>query len=160
MEMTGKDRKFLVERMHFSNPYFFIGYISIGIAIYLLFSYMGGFLYEVLTRDLVMYTVLPAVPFIAFAIKSALIKTNLHLEIHIGEGKKSPLRALFTSDDKFVKYRDDILERIFSKEIIISFLLISLLASACIICDIFITHNFGKPVHVENAGVWGHLSTS
>lgn len=129
----------------------------IGIVIYLLFSYLGDFLYEVLTRDLPMYVSLPATPLVAFTIKNALIKTNQHLEIHQVDGKKSPLRVIFTSDDKFLKYRDEVLDRIFSKEILISFLLISLLASACIIYDIFITHGFCKPYHVENAGIYGVL---
>ena len=159
MEMAKKHReyKFLVERMHFSNPYFFISYFLIGGAIYLLFSYMGGFVYEILTRDLIMYVILFAVPYVAFAVKDTLTKIKIYLEIHPDESIKSPLRTLFVSEDKFLKYRDGVLDRIFSKEIIVSVLLISLLASIGVIYDVFIVHSFGNPAHVENAGIWGAL---
>ena len=159
MEMAKKHReyKFLVERMHFSKPYSLISYFYIGTAIYLLFSYMGGFLYEILTRDLLLYVTNPAILYVAFAVRDTLTRINQYLEINPNESKKSPLRTLFASEDKFLKYRDDVLERIFSKEIIVSVLLIPLLAAIGVINDVFIAHSFGNPAHVENAGIWGAL---
>ena len=159
MEMAKKHReyKFLVERMHFSNPYFFISYFLIGCAIYLLFSYLGGFVYEILTHDLLLYGGPFIFPYVAFAVKDTVTRINQYLAIHPNESKESPLRALFASENDFRDYRDAVLKRISSWEIPISVLCLLVLASATIIYDVFITHNFGKPWDVENAGIWGIL---
>lgn len=159
MEMAKKHReyKFLVERMYFSNPYFFIGYYLVGTAIYLLFSYKGGFVYEVLTHDLLLYGGPFIFPYVAFAVKDTVTRINQYLAIHPNESKESPLRALFASENDFRDYRDAVLKRISSWEIPISVLCLLVLASATIIYDVFITHNFGKPFHVENAGFCGAL---
>jgi len=157
MRMAEKQQKFLIERMHFSNPYFFMGYFYLGCAIYLLFSYMGGFAYEILTRDWILYIVLFGVPCVAFAVKKISAGIDLYLEIHQNECRKSPLRALFTSEDAFIRYRDKILNKIFSDEIKLSLSFMLVLALAIIGYDVFFAHCFGKPWNLENAGIWGVL---
>ena len=134
-----REYKFLVERMHFSNPYIFMAYFVLGLILVILQDWKYPNL-DPEYQYLIMYgsLVLPGAFYIAFALKDVLAKIDLHL------GVESPLRDLFDSKDEFLKFRDALLERISSVEKIYSFLCSTITVGLLIIYDV-VTDSFGKP---------------
>lgn len=156
---NNKAYRLIIEKMHFNEPKIIILYGLFGYALFIILSYLGGYINKLVT-DIVHYVALILLFYYAFVIRGFINKIHEFLEIGKKTQKSSPLRILFISEETFLKYRNKIINKIFSKwQLYFSILFLSSFAIAVVFYDIIIKQWFGKPFGAETVTIWGILIT-
>jgi hypothetical protein len=120
--------RFIIERMHFNNPYFVISYLLLGDAIYIALVYLGNPTNKIFT-EITFIMIQFEIIFFAFFMRAGINKFREFLEID--KKTDSPLESLFISDNAFFKYKNQIIGQIFSKwQLYVSLLSFLFVASA------------------------------
>lgn len=154
-----KAYRLIIEKMHFNEPRIIILYGLFGYALFIILSYLGGYIFKLLT-GIDNYIALILMFYVAFVIRGFINKIHEFLEIGEKTQGSSPLRILFISEDKFLKYRNKIIDKIFSKwQLYFSILFLLSFAIIQLYYDIKISHSFGKPFGEDSVTKWGIIIT-